>query len=289
MAIVLTDDKHYQAIADKVRSLGVEGTMLPSEMANKVQSVYDTGYEKGKAEGGNTESAYNEGVKAGKQSVWGGTQENGARQSYSYFLYNMKNVAEWFYPEFDIAPTTLTFFARDAKAYNSEALFDFAERIAECGISFDLSNATDVSYCFYNARFSRVPVLNLSKATSTATMFGSYVRTVDKMIATENTAFRNSTFDYAANLERIIFEGVIAASLIMKACRNLDVDSILSIFRTLKRYASTDTGYLANTLTLHADVWDRINTAYPNGTEDMPFGDYTNWQDYILYEIGWNT
>lgn len=53
MAIIKTDNSHYTNIANTIRSrIGTETQFKPSEMPQGVESVYNAGYEKGKAEGG---------------------------------------------------------------------------------------------------------------------------------------------------------------------------------------------------------------------------------------------
>lgn len=59
MALIRTDDKHYNDIAQKVRDIKGTGEMLfPSEMAQAVQEVYDKGLADGQAQGGGENPLY---------------------------------------------------------------------------------------------------------------------------------------------------------------------------------------------------------------------------------------
>jgi hypothetical protein len=69
-------------IADAIRNnASTEELITVDEMPSKVKEVFDAGYNKGKAEGGNTEEAYNRGIEEGKQAeydrFWDGYQNNG--------------------------------------------------------------------------------------------------------------------------------------------------------------------------------------------------------------------
>ena len=55
MAIVTTDDKHYKAIADKLREIvDAEATYRPEDMADEIGVANNAGYEDGYADGEET-------------------------------------------------------------------------------------------------------------------------------------------------------------------------------------------------------------------------------------------
>ncbi len=71
MAIVLTDDKHYKAIADVIRDkLDSGDTFLPEFLADNVENVYEAGVVDGK--------------QAGDDRFWDAFQKNGERVDYAY-------------------------------------------------------------------------------------------------------------------------------------------------------------------------------------------------------------
>ena len=58
-----------------------------TQLKQDFDEVYDAGYAKGQAEGGDTEEAYQQGVTDGKQAywdiIWDGIQLGGEREDYS--------------------------------------------------------------------------------------------------------------------------------------------------------------------------------------------------------------
>lgn len=78
MAIVRTDDKHYKAIADRLRSYGYEYTVTPAQMPDFITHVTDNAYIRGREDGktvGETD-AYNR--------FWDALQNNGNVTDYTY-------------------------------------------------------------------------------------------------------------------------------------------------------------------------------------------------------------
>lgn len=68
MSIVTTDDKHYKAIADKLRENGIDRSLKPEEMSSALGAAvavkYNNGFKAGDAEG--YERGYSVGCMEGK-------------------------------------------------------------------------------------------------------------------------------------------------------------------------------------------------------------------------------
>ena len=233
MAIVTTDNKHYKAIADKVREIkGTEETMTPSEMANKVQSVYDTGYEKGKAEGGDTETAYNEGVQAERQAFWGVFQNYGNQRDYYWAFGNNKFDDNTYNPFYRINCLVNGLQSSNCMYRQNTVLTDTKVEI--------IASTDNVTYCFLNA---------------------SALETIRKLTVYETTVFTQS-FDGCGALKHIKFGGTIGKSISFKSSpylttgkegEVLDGEPSNSV-QNIIDHLMTITDGVARTITFHADV-----------------------------------
>lgn len=292
MAIVTTDNKHYKAIADKVREIKGSNKetepIFPSQMAQKVQEVY----EKGKTDGGGDDSfaeVYQEGGNriyyryAFSGSAWTldllkkvikypiiFPQENTASTRYCmgmfYYLTNGKD-----------DPLDMTEICEKIDFKNCKSANNLFQNANVINITVDLSSCESMSNTFMTSDNGSIDYINIT--VSEKTMFGSS--------ASSLTAFNCTTLT-----EIRFLEGSVIGNSIKFTSTKLTTESTLSIFRTLKKYKPTDAGYLANTLTLHIYVWDRINIAYPNGTADISLPSATDeepnrWKLYAQ-SIGWN-
>ena len=117
MAKVVTDDKHYKAIADAIREFN-EGTpddvFRPSDMASGVRSVAGVQHGKGMAEGADIaygegfQDGYDDGFTVGEQSeydrFWDGFQADGTRNAYGYAFSRWPD--EIYDPKYPISATT---------------------------------------------------------------------------------------------------------------------------------------------------------------------------------------
>ena len=93
--MALTDK--LTAIGNAIRQKTGTAELIPlSDMPNEIGAVYEAGYEKGKAEGGDPTAAYEKGVEDGKQAeydaFWDSFQyKDGAlRTSYEYGFYGWR-------------------------------------------------------------------------------------------------------------------------------------------------------------------------------------------------------
>ena len=139
---------------------------------------------------------------------------------------------------------------------SSTGAFNWSQ-ITDTIVDIELGAKADVSFMFSNCY---------------------YLVTVSKLIVTPT-----AKFDYAFNnctaLENITIEGVIGTNFNIISSP-LTVESAKSIINALKNYAETDKKYLY-TLYFASDVWTRLeaDSTAPNGG---------TWQDYVVYNLGWN-
>lgn len=221
-----------------------------TRIAENESKVYDAGWQDGFANGRAEGKA--EGIDEGRQAehdaFWDGFQDKGSRTVYDYLGYKNYSVGQWFYPKYDICPTSAYGMFREARVDPDDraATLDLAERLDECGVKLDLSQCTNVWYLFYQALFSHLPELDLSSAGSTANklLFSGYVETIDKLILPSDQEF-GDTFRYCVGLKNIVIGSVFDQSVSVKDSKKLTRASIESIVGALSDTASGQTLTLA--------------------------------------------
>lgn len=185
---------------------------------------------------------------------WGSYQNNGKRTDYQNAFSGDGWNAETFKPKYDIKPTNCYMMFR----YN-KAEVDLVEWFNNLGIEFDDSNNTNVSYMYFESKFTRIGTVTLRNGMSSGDMF-AFCRnliTIDKIISYDNVTYTVSTFNSCAKLENITFEGVIGKSISFADSPLLTTASVQSIIDHLKDL----TGATAQTLTLHATVGGNLTDA----------------------------
>ena len=211
-----------------------------------------------KAEGGDYDNGYNEGLEAGKKAeydrFWDVYQQNGARTHYDGAFGGEGWTTEFFKPKYNINPTSATYIFR-----KSNISGDLVEICDDLGISMDFSNCTSVMEAFSNApNITRVGVIDIRKAGANITnMFAfSGLKTIDKVLIAETNTL--TYFPGAMlSLENISFEGVIANSISFSYSSNLTMASVDSIISCLKDL----TGQTAQTITFNATVGGKLTDA----------------------------
>lgn len=186
-------------------------------IAENQQKVYDAGYNKGKAEGGDTEAAYQQGKEAERKAVWDAIQDHGNRADYSYAFHNTKQSKESFRPVYDIRPTTAAYMFDHSNRAKIDAI-SMTDVEESCGIVFDFSNCTDFNYAFCCSCFNELNVIDLSNAAKTYQAFYNgysdldFIR-INRLIFSEKTVIQWGFFGSCSDLEYVGFEGTIANSI----------------------------------------------------------------------------
>ena len=218
------------------------------------------------------------------EAIWKAIQRPNASGDYasvkencSYMFFNFDT--KYFYPKYNIAPTKAYQFTRNMTG----DVIDLVERLAECGVSMDFSNCTNVTYVFYQCKFSHLPILDFSKAGSSTQymLFGRYVETIDKLILSESGQNCKNTFAYASALENIVIEGKIAAvsNVELSGCSKLTLASAKSILTALSDASGTDRAGLY-AITLAPEVvalLEADGATAPNGLTWMEYVSAKGW------------
>lgn len=175
---------------------------------------------------------------------WDTFQYNkGLKMSYSMAFSLKRWSDDNFKPKYDIVASDMN------QCFYSSNITDLVRILTERGVTLDTSQAGSMSYAFGYSTISRIPTINLSKATNTTFMCANYdstsasyarnqLRSIEKIISSETTVFANSAFRFCDKLEHCIFEGTIASDINLQWSKELDRASILSLLTCLNATVS---------------------------------------------------
>jgi hypothetical protein len=248
------------SVAEKYATLTVE----------KIPQVYEAGYNKGKAEGG--DNYYDE--------FWDLYQSNGNRKDYNRAFSGVGWTDTTFNPKYDITPNHASGLFAFSKITNLKKLLD------DLGIELDFSKVAygRFTQILMDSAITDIGVVDASNYESADYLFYNATKlvNVEKLIITDTGKFNfpNSVFQNAKSLKEIRFEGVIGTSINFKDCP-LSTDSMKDIIGHLKNYKGTadDMKY---TLTFSGTCWNALeaDSTAPNGS---------TWREYIDTVLGWTT
>ena len=241
-------------------------------IAENEQRVFDAGYAKGQAEGGDTSTAYDEGFEAGKKAeydaFWGFYQLNGERGTLDFFFAGNGWSNNCFPPKYDMKPVRA-----NSMFVMTGITGDLVELLNSRGVALDFSNCTMVHQLFANANgITRIGVMDFSKVTYGSQWFINTKKlvTIDKLIVSETTVTPSSAFESCEALINLTVEGVIDKNgWNLKWSTKLSKASITSIINAL----STTTSGLTVTLSkaakeaaFTADEWEALEQTKKNWT-----------------------
>lgn len=174
-------------------------------IAENEQKVYDAGYEKGKAEGG--DSWYD--------TFWDNYQNNGNKKKYAYGFYSWNR--DLFYPKHDIiCGSNMAALFQFFESGSSES-FDLSARLKERGVTLDTSGATTGGgYCFYWTSFSKIPPVDFTgmerddEKLTYAFANNYHLTEIEKITCKETNVF-NVSFVGCSKLEKLEIEGTIGS------------------------------------------------------------------------------
>ena len=214
-------------------------------IAENEQRVYDAGYEKGKQEGGDTETAYSQGFDAGKQAeydaLWDSIQDYGNRKRYPFAFSSDMWTPETFKPKYPIQPTMANnMFGYWGSDTTRNYRFDFR------GLPLDFSKAEILYNCFTgNYLIQAVGEINTTSAGTLSGFFNEAIslETVEKLVLKSDGSqqYFTNTFNNCRNLKNITIEGVIGDAISFGNSLLLTHDSLISIINHLKDFSGTTT------------------------------------------------
>ena len=237
------------------------------------------GYNAGKEAG--LEEGFDNGKAAGIQSeydrFWDAFQRKGQQTYYAYAFAFSGWAQENFYPKYDMVPTNASFMFWNSYIQN------LAQRLRDCGVILDTSNATNLATFAAGSSISVAPELSFVSAVNATNVFGSCYALVEieKIILGEdgNLTFTN-WFNECTKLATITFEGVIGQDINFQ-WSPLSVDSMKSVITHLKNYGGTP-GAGTKTVKFTEACWTAREA-------DSTAPDGNTWRDYVETTLGWLT
>ena len=218
------------------------------------------------------------GMQTEYDGFWDRFQQNGSKTNYNYAFYGTNWNDAIFKPKYDIIATNLT------QGFYDTEITNLVDRLEEQGVRFDVSGCKSLGYAFGHSALTVLPKLDMSSCTNSDSMcVGCYYLTrCEGIVSSDITKFHTGTFQNCSALEHIIFEGTIASNITLQWSKKLDIESLISLFRCLKFFASDDTNYMTKTITLSAESWAL--------TETQEFMDEFEGQygKMYAYFFGWN-
>lgn len=255
--------------------------MTIAEKILQLKRDFDEVYEAGKAEGGDTTAAYEQGVADGKQAeydaFWDAYQNNGNRTDYSAAFSGIGWNSKTLIPKYDVVPKVAAqIFARDSFGG------DLAEHFERIGVRLDFSQATTIVEPFYMTGVTRVGVLDTRSTSSLNSLFsysGNKLKTVDCLILKDDGSqtFGNNSFINCTGLTNITVQGKIGRTVNMQWAP-LSKASLTSVINAL----STTTSGLSITLSKTA-----VNNAFATSEGAADGSTSSEWLNLIATRSNW--
>ena len=268
--------EYLSALANKFRDkLGTTEKINAQDFVDKVDEVYAAGED-------NT-----------LREVWEALQNGGKRSSYTNLCNHIHWTPKTFKPIYDIKVTSCYLFGEVnipddyVETLKREGQISIKELEEERGITFaflggncdklgthpmfreynlvDISTATALNYAFYGGYLANDRAFLLPTR-------------IERLICSETTPFKTTTFQYAEGFEYIGFEGLIGQSLNLQWSKKLDKDSIVSLMNILSDTAS------GKTLTLSLTA---VNNAFETSAGAKDGSTSAEWTALVDAKTNW--
>ena len=240
-------------------------------IAENQQRVYDAGYAKGQAEGG--DSYYDE--------FWDAYQDYGKRTNYTSAFAGL-GWKDAFHPKYDIVPTVGYMIFRSFYLYDSQTMSfgSLKKALEEQGVTLDFSKCTNMDSAFHWMQTCDIGVVDLNSCTNSNLMFAySMLSTIDELVLSEKTQIASNMFTGVERLTHLIVSGVIASNgFDIHWSTKLDKESITSIINCL----STTTSGLAVTVSQTA-----VNKAFETAEGANDGSTSAEWLALIATKPNW--
>ena len=222
---------------------------------------------------------------------WDNFQDYGNRTNYTYAFHSGGFNFENFYPKRDIIPIgNSNYMFYNWKVAVGKYVGSLKQRLEECGVELNTSQCTNLGAAFAYGGFTELPTIDLSNLTGTSTMIFAYnygyLKTIEKIIMSENTVISANWFAEAFGLENLTLEGTIGQNgFNVKDCTKLSGASIVSIIEAL----STTTSGLTVTLSQTAVNNMKFTDYDDEGVECLHGneGTYYSWSQLEQSRTNW--
>jgi len=263
-----------QENAERIKSIADTIAEKLVIIAENEQKVYDKGYQKG----------HNEGKQAEHDAFWDAFQTS-KRRNYTSMFQDASWSDKTFYPKYDITPV-----GSAPSLFRYCAITNLEERLNECGVVLDTSNATSLNAAFGECySLTTIPTIDLTKCTASGAANGvfsgcSVLKTIRKIIISETVPTNTGTFQNCLQLQNLEFEGVIGNELDFRWSTKLTRASIESIVNHL---SDTTTG---KTLTLSKTAVDeafKFVTEIDGEVIIVNGSEMDSWKDLVASKPNW--
>lgn len=237
------EENRIKAIADAIREkTGTDTTYTTAEMPNGIDEVYAAGKQ------------------AENDAFWVDYQDNGERTDYGNAFAGIGWHNGNFKPTNDITVKRAYMMFRDSAIEG-----DLVEIAKNLGITVDFTGCQNYQYAFYNSKFTRLGVIDVSSsgmlsAVTVAFYGANRLETIDKFILPTTSIIEfSNTFQGCTALENITFEGVINKDISFKDSTKLSRSSIESVINAL-----SDSVEGRSTVTLSKTAVENAFSVSPN-------------------------
>ena len=228
----------------------------------------------------NQTKVYEAGRQAEYDEFWDTFQENGNRTQYTMGSFSGPSWYDArFKPKYDVVIS-----GNCNYAFSNTEIRDFKGCVEAAGISFTFENITNAPYLFYFARVTNLPSIDFSKASSESSLslvfyYCIYLKSIDKIIISENTKFSTNSFGRCKELETVLFEGILAKNgLVLNDCTKLSKASWQSIINSL---SSTTSG-----LSISGSLAS-VNTAFETSEGANDGSTSAEWEALLATKTNW--
>lgn len=185
-------------------------------------------------------TGFNDGKKAEHDAFWDDYQDGGNRENYNNAFQQLGWNDSTFWPKYSICPALCN------NIFNECRVSNIKQRLLDCGVTFDTSQATTGESLFTSAITTEIPAVSYENITNLKyTFYGArYCVTIDKLILrADGTNTFQSTFASCASLENIVIEGTIGQNgFNISHSPKLTHDSLMSIINALADYSADESG-----------------------------------------------
>lgn len=213
---------------------------------------------------------YEAGKKAEHKALWDIYLQDGNRTNFDNAFAGQGWTPDNLNPNHDIRPTNAYMIFRSLGFVKDGEVQDLAKHFEDLGIKLDFSNCTNMQYAFQIATARRIGKIDLSKCTSTSSLFAySYIYEIDEIVFSDITHIDSGMFTDCGALKKVKFSGVITKSgLDMGDCKSLDKASITSIFNTFSSTADISATFSRTAIdkAFTSNEWDALRATRPNVT-----------------------
>lgn len=214
----------------------------------------------------NRQKLFDAGKQAELKALWDILQDYGNRTTYNYAF----NVPYWndetFYPQHDFKVVGIA-----QHMFYRIGVTNLKERLEECGVSLDFSEATNMTYIFSSVNTVAVPEVSFVNVVSLEGAYGwsPKLEEIENIILREDgTNTFVSTFKTSKALKKVKFTGVIGNDIDFASCplEKASFESVVSALSETTTGKTVTFKESAKTAAFTDEEWAALIATKPNWT-----------------------